>query len=81
MSEKKTPPDAQEDRFNFDKSNFAVDALIIGARLQAKLSGKTPREMLLKQRAKIVRKKQADMNNWLKWIEIALENLDDENIK
>lgn len=30
---------------NFDKSNIVVESLIIGARLQAKLTGKTAREI------------------------------------
>lgn len=64
----------------FTKNTIAVEALIIGARVKAKLTGKTPREIILKQKAQINRKKQKDQGNWLKWIEVALEHIDDPDI-
>lgn len=64
----------------FTKNTIAVEALIIGARVKAKLTGKTPREIILKQKAQINRKKQKDQGNWLKWIEVALEHIDDTDI-
>lgn len=64
----------------FNKNTIAVEALIIGARVKAKLTGKSPREIILKQKAQINRKKQKDQGNWLKWIEIALDHIDDPDI-